>query len=105
VEPHAKQQVTCTEDPSCTGFLNLFPSSKQTIHNTKYSAKKTTTMASETAAPALDTSTSAAVDESPISPTRAGPERRNSLEKRLAQRPDVQDLKNRNILLDTNAAP
>lgn len=41
------------------------------------------------------------VDESPISPV----ERRNSLEKHLQQRPDAQDLKNRHILLDTNAAP
>lgn len=41
------------------------------------------------------------VDESPISPL----ERRNSLEKHLAHRPDAQDLKNRHILLDTNAAP
>ena len=41
------------------------------------------------------------VDESPLSPI----ERRNSLEKHLQLRPDAQDLKNRNILLDTNAAP
>jgi len=53
--------------------------------------------------PALDTSApEAAIDETPISPTR---ERRDSLEKRLAHRPELQDLKNRNILLDTNAAP
>jgi hypothetical protein len=54
---------------------------------------------------ALDTSaapTEPVVDESSISPTRAG---MDSLEKRLARRPDVQDLKNRNILMDTNAAP
>jgi len=50
----------------------------------------------------INTATSAVVDESPISPAR---ERRDSLEKRLAQRPPVQDLKNRNILLPTNAAP
>ena len=41
------------------------------------------------------------VDESPISPI----ERRNSLEKHLQHRPDAQDLKNRNILYDSNAAP
>lgn len=41
------------------------------------------------------------VDESPISPI----ERRNSLEKHLQLRPEAQDLKNRNILLDTSAAP
>jgi len=51
-----------------------------------------------------DTAASA-IDESPISPARAAPERRDSLEKRLAHRPDVQDLKNRHILLDTTAAP
>lgn len=32
-------------------------------------------------------------------------QRRDSLEKHLQTRPEVQDLKNRNILLDTNAAP
>ncbi|WEW59625.1 hypothetical protein PRK78_005104 [Emydomyces testavorans] len=42
------------------------------------------------------------VDETPISPTT---ERRSSLEKHLQQRPDPQDLKDRHILLDTNAAP
>jgi hypothetical protein len=42
------------------------------------------------------------IDDSPISPTK---ERSNSLEKRLQFRPEAQDLKNRNILLDTNAAP
>jgi hypothetical protein len=47
----------------------------------------------------------APVDTTPISPARAQPERRNSLEKHLQHRPDPQDLKNRNILLDTNAAP
>jgi hypothetical protein len=59
-------------------------------------------------APELDTSAASAapaVDESTISPARANPERRNSLEKRLAARPDVQDLKNRHILLATTAAP
>ncbi|KAF2192317.1 hypothetical protein K469DRAFT_716835 [Zopfia rhizophila CBS 207.26] len=45
------------------------------------------------------------VDETPISPVRQGIERRNSLEKHLQHRPDAQDLKNRHILLDTNAAP
>jgi hypothetical protein len=54
-------------------------------------------------APVLDTTAArdAVVDESPISPARANPE----LEKRLATRPDAQDLKNRHILLDTTAAP
>ncbi len=41
------------------------------------------------------------VDETPISPL----ERRNTLEKQLQYRPDAQDLKNRGILYDTNAAP
>lgn len=48
--------------------------------------------------------TEATVDETPISPTRSL-ERRDSLEKHLQHRPDVQDLKNRHILLDTNTAP
>lgn len=41
------------------------------------------------------------VDETPISPL----ERRNSLEKHLQYRPEAQDLKNRGILYDSNAAP
>jgi RPEL repeat protein len=54
---------------------------------------------------ALDTSaapTDPVIDESSISPSRAG---MDTLEKRLAQRPEAQDLKNRNILMDTSAAP
>ncbi|CEJ55013.1 RPEL repeat protein [Penicillium brasilianum] len=46
---------------------------------------------------------SSAIDETPLS---AFPhERRNSLEKHLQTRPDMQDLKNRHILLNTNVAP
>ncbi len=41
------------------------------------------------------------IDEAPISPV----ERRDSLEKHLQQRPDPKELKDRHILLDTNAAP
>jgi len=41
------------------------------------------------------------VDETPLSPVQ----RRDSLEKHLQHRPEAQDLKNRHILLDTNAAP
>jgi hypothetical protein len=41
------------------------------------------------------------IDETPISPIQ----RRDSLEKHLQHRPEAQDLKNRNILLNTNAAP
>ncbi|KAL8821519.1 MAG: hypothetical protein Q9191_007288 [Dirinaria sp. TL-2023a] len=41
------------------------------------------------------------IDETPISPI----ERRDSLEKHLQMRPDAKDLKERHILLDTNAAP
>ncbi|MCJ1330175.1 hypothetical protein MMC10_006858 [Thelotrema lepadinum] len=43
----------------------------------------------------------APIDTTPLSPI----ERRNSLEKHLQTRPDTQDLKDRHILLDTNAAP
>lgn len=46
-------------------------------------------------------STEVPVDETPLSPI----ERQESLEKHLQMRPDAQDLKNRNILHDTNAAP
>ena len=48
-----------------------------------------------------DDKTKIGIDESPISPV----ERRDSLEKHLQHRPDPQDLKDRHILLDTNAAP
>ena len=41
------------------------------------------------------------VDETPISPI----ERQQSLEKHLQMRPVAQDLKDKNILRDTNAAP
>lgn len=44
------------------------------------------------------------IDETPISPIKHV-ERRNSLEKHLQTRPDSKDLKDRHILLDTNAAP
>lgn len=56
-----------------------------------------------TMAPPTDVTPEAngAVDESPVSPV----ERRNSLEKHLQLRPDVQELKNRHILLETPAAP
>lgn len=50
---------------------------------------------------AVEENTDVKVDETPISPV----DRRNSLEKHLQHRPDAQDLKNRHILLDTNAAP
>lgn len=45
------------------------------------------------------------VDTTPISPTRGAVERRNSLEKHLQHRPEADDLKARNILLNTDAAP
>lgn len=45
------------------------------------------------------------VDTTPISPIRGPPERRNSLEKHLQHRPEAEDLKARNILLNTDAAP
>lgn len=44
---------------------------------------------------------SANIDDTPLSPI----ERQQSLEKHLQMRPDVQDLKDKNILKDTNAAP
>lgn len=44
------------------------------------------------------------IDETPLS-LISPIDRRNSLEKHLQQRPNTQDLKDRHILLDTNAAP
>jgi hypothetical protein len=46
-----------------------------------------------------------AIDETPISPSRPNHARQNSLEKHLQSRPDPKELKERHILLDTNAAP
>jgi hypothetical protein len=55
-----------------------------------------------TAVPTLTTAPSEApIDTTPISPTETA----ESLARRLAHRPDAQDLKNRGILFDTNAAP
>ena len=48
-----------------------------------------------------ETTNPSSIDETPLSPI----ERQESLEKHLQMRPDAQDLKNRNILRDTNAAP
>ena len=46
------------------------------------------------------------IDETPISPVRpASHVRQNSLEKHLQHRPDPKELRDRHILLDTNAAP
>lgn len=45
--------------------------------------------------------TEKSIDETPISPVQ----RRDSLEKHLQTRPEAKDLKDRHILLDTNAAP
>ncbi len=48
----------------------------------------------------------AVIDETPISPVRpANHVRQNSLEKHLQHRPDPKELKERHIMLDTNAAP
>lgn len=47
---------------------------------------------------------SSVIDETTLSPTTTQP-RRDSLEKHLQTRPDLQDLKDRHILLDTSAAP
>ena len=55
----------------------------------------------DTAIMATDEPSTSATDETPISPV----ERVNSLEKHLQTRPEAQDLKNRNILHDTSAAP
>jgi hypothetical protein len=51
--------------------------------------------------PSITSPLSEGVDISPISTS----DRRNSLEKHLQTRPEEQDLKNRHILLNTNAAP
>lgn len=47
----------------------------------------------------------APVDETPISPSRPNPARKNSLEHHLAHRPDRQELINKNILPASTAAP
>ncbi|KAH8816468.1 hypothetical protein F5884DRAFT_224605 [Xylogone sp. PMI_703] len=45
------------------------------------------------------------IDETPISPVSEGRARQNSLEKHLQHRPDQKELRDRHILLDSNAAP
>jgi len=52
-----------------------------------------------------DQDRSSAIDETPIWPVLPAHVRQNSLEKHLQHRPDPQDLKDRHILLDMNAAP
>jgi hypothetical protein len=52
---------------------------------------------------AEDLARASSIDETPIRPTSHA--RQNSLEKHLQHRPDPKDLKERHILLDTNAAP
>ena len=46
-----------------------------------------------------------AVDETPISPSRPDPQRKNSLEQHLKHRPVRQELVKKNILPASNAAP
>lgn len=51
---------------------------------------------------------SSAIDDTPISPTlnsTTNQQRRDSLEKHLQTRPELQDLKDRHILLTTSVAP
>ena len=55
--------------------------------------------------PITNTTPHLVIDETPISPVRPAHVRQNSLEKHLQHRPDPQELKDRHILLDTNAAP
>jgi len=60
-----------------------------------------------TAIPTLTTAVpenQAPIDTTPISPTKQ-PETADQLSRRLAHRPDVQELKNRGILFPGNAAP
>lgn len=54
-----------------------------------------------------DTPSSVLIDDSSIAPSAANINhvRQNSLEKHIQNRPDMQELKDRHILLDTNAAP
>jgi len=46
-----------------------------------------------------------AIDETPISPSRPNPARKNSLEFHLSHRPDRQELVDKNILPASTAAP
>jgi len=52
-----------------------------------------------------DSSSSAVIDDSSIAPSRPSHHRQDSLAKHLQNRPDPQELKERHILLDNNAAP
>ncbi|KAK4207771.1 hypothetical protein QBC37DRAFT_432932 [Rhypophila decipiens] len=51
------------------------------------------------------TASPAPVDETPISPSRPNPGRKNSLEQHLMHRPERHELVEKNILPASNAAP
>jgi hypothetical protein len=53
----------------------------------------------------IDNAPKATVDETPISPSRPDPTRKNSLENHLLHRPERQELVEKNILPASNAAP
>lgn len=87
------------------GYLNvpnLLPSTPTSTETTTLTTQPLTTQSPKmTTDNAPTTTSSSGVDETPLSPTDS----QQSLEKHLQMRPEAQDLKNRNILHDTNAAP
>jgi len=52
-----------------------------------------------------DQDSSTVIDETSIAPSKPSHQRQDSLEKHLQSRPDPNELKEKHILLDTNAAP
>ena len=72
-------------------------------HPAAASAPKTATAAPQLSKPVTDVVEESAKHDT-ISPAERT-QRHDSLEKHLQQRPDAQELKDRNILRDTNAAP
>ncbi len=75
-------------------------SNPYTLHPPTFHPKQPTHTPTMTTQPPT-TSSSSEIDETPLSPLNS----QHSLEKHLQMRPEAQDLKNRNILHDTNAAP
>lgn len=96
--------------PSVHSFhsLTTSPHSSPTIQFTQHSIYREVIGFQETAIMAdKDTPSSVLIDDSSIAPSAANINhvRQNSLEKHIQNRPDMQELKDRHILLDTNAAP
>jgi hypothetical protein len=102
--PRSKQpdlHLTLTLPPP--SLFNLQPTS---THNQSISYKSVNHESEIKRDKMAEDDRTAVIDETPISPVRESSHvRQNSLEKHLQHRPDPKELRDRHILLDTNAAP